>query len=56
VAHADLREQRSRSEVLDDKTKAESGEEESRRRNDPWRLAIQKARTVGQLGHARRGA
>jgi hypothetical protein len=49
VTDSDVREKRSRLEVLDAKTKAESGEEESRRRDDPWRLEFEKAGTVGQL-------
>ena len=49
VADDDVREQRSGPEVLDSKAHAESGEEENRRRNDTWRLEIEKARTVGQL-------
>jgi hypothetical protein len=49
VTDGDVREKRSRLEVLDSKTKAESGEEESRRRNDTWRLEFEKAATVGQV-------
>ena len=49
VTNGGVREKRSRLEVLDGKTKAESGEEESRRRNDPWGLEIEKVGTVGQL-------
>jgi hypothetical protein len=49
VTNGGVREKRSRLEVLDSKTKAESGEEESRRRNDPWRLEFEKTGILGQL-------